>query len=183
MAHSHLATYLQDHRAGAVAAIGLLEHLEANPEPRLAAFATPLRLEIEGDIDTLERVMQRCDVPSSSVRKAGGWIAEKVSALKTAIDDPSDGSLRTLETIEALALGIDGKRALWLSLAASPDQAVSGADDFDRLIDRADRQRHTVELYRRVDERSSEAVCRPSPSATCSKRRIARIFLIAVLAS
>jgi hypothetical protein len=31
MAHSHLTTYLQDHRAGAAAAIGLLEHLAATP--------------------------------------------------------------------------------------------------------------------------------------------------------
>jgi hypothetical protein len=81
-----------------------------------------------------------------------------VSALKTAIDDPSDGSLRTLETIELLALGIDGKRALWHSLAALPDQSVSAAADFDRLIERADQQRQAIELHRLEAARAALAM-------------------------
>ncbi len=148
MARSHLATYLQDHRAGAVAAIGLLEHLEANPDPSVSGFATTLRADIEGDIATLESVMSRCDVTVSPVRKAAGWLTEKVAALKIAVDDQRDGALRALETFEALALGIDGKRALWLSLATSADQTVRRAGDFTRLIERANRQRQAVESHR-----------------------------------
>jgi len=38
-------------------------------------------------------------------------------------DDPSDGSLRLLEMLEAIAIAIEGKRALWTAMAAAAETA------------------------------------------------------------
>src|SRR3954453_19197895 len=55
MSKDHLATYLNDHAAGAVAAIDMLEHLEANHrDTELAKFAAALRKDVEADNQELE---------------------------------------------------------------------------------------------------------------------------------
>ena len=66
------------------------------------------------------------------------------------VDDPSsDGVLRRLELIEALAIGIDGKQALWRALQrATSTTPGNGSIDYDRLIARARAQRQLVETER-----------------------------------
>ena len=59
----------------------------------------------------------------SGVRKAAGWLAEKVTRIKLRWDDPADDGLRRFEALEALALGITGKLSLWRALAAVASQA------------------------------------------------------------
>ena len=50
MARTHLATYLNDHLAGSVVALEMLEHLErAHAETPVASFALWLRAEIAED--------------------------------------------------------------------------------------------------------------------------------------
>jgi hypothetical protein len=150
MSHAHLAVYLGDHRAGAVAAVSLLDQLEqAHGDKPLGRFAKDLRAEILADVRELEGLMARLDIASSVIRNAAGWLTEKAAELKVGLDDPGDGALRLLETLEALALGIDGKRALWraLSTAAERTPALS-ALDYARLGQRADTQRRVVEEHR-----------------------------------
>jgi hypothetical protein len=150
MSQAHLAVYLSDHRAGAVGAVELLNHLEqAHADTPIARFAAALRTEVEADVRELEEVMSRAGISPSVARNAGAWLTAKLAALKVRIDDPADGALRLLETLEALALGIDGKRALWTALAAVTDQvpAISGMD-YARLTQRAESQRSTVEAQR-----------------------------------
>lgn len=58
MSEAHLGVYLHDHRAGAVAAVELLDHLEqVHAATPIAAFAAALRTEIEADVRELEGVM------------------------------------------------------------------------------------------------------------------------------
>ena len=86
------------------------------------------------------------DIGSGVVRNAFGWLAQKAAELKVRLDDPEDGALRLLETLEALALGIEGKRALWESLAAAMEWAPALSSlDYARLGQRADAQRAMVE--------------------------------------
>ena len=85
----------------------------------------------------------------SRTRKVGGWLAEKVTQLKLRIDDRSAGSLRLLESLETVALGVDGKLALWMVLeAVAPSIPPLQELDFKRLISRADDQRKRLEALR-----------------------------------
>jgi hypothetical protein len=150
MSQAHLAVYLHDHRAGAAAAIELLDHLEqAHADTPIAAFAAALRLEVAADIQELEALMGRAGIGPSLVRNAGAWLSAKVAELKLRIDDSGNGSLRLLESLESLALGIDGKRALWNALSAVSDEipALRGVD-YVRLAKRAETQRSLVETQR-----------------------------------
>jgi hypothetical protein len=150
MPHDHLSAYLNDHLAGAVAAIELLEHLEhAHGGTVTARSLSQLRTEIEADRDTLESFMKRLQVRESRPRKATAWLAERLAWLKLQLDDSGHGALRLFESLEAVSLGIEGKLGLWRALAAiapwMPD--VSGLD-YETLIRRATEQRGRVEALR-----------------------------------
>jgi hypothetical protein len=150
MADKHVATYLNDHLAGSVVAVELLEHLEkAHAGTETGRFAAGLRADIEEDRRELVALMERLQVTVSSPRKAAAWLAEKVTELKLKMDDPAGGALRLLETIEAVAIGIEGKRALWLALAAASEgnPRLKGPD-YGRLEARAVEQRQRAEKVR-----------------------------------
>jgi hypothetical protein len=88
-------------------------------------------------------------VPESRPRKIAGWLTEKITQLKLLLDDGRGGPLSLLEAIEAVALGIEGKRALWYALAAAAEVTprLQGID-YDRLAQRARDQRCRIELAR-----------------------------------
>ena len=150
MADDHIATYLNDHLAGSVVAIELMENLEAAYEGKaIARFIAQLRSEVEADRKELEDLMSRLKVSESRTRKASAWLTEKFTELKLRRDDPARGDLRLFESLEALSLGIEGKRSLWLALSAAAD--VSPAlriVDYPRLIQRAEEQRRRAEAER-----------------------------------
>ena len=150
MANEHLATYLNDHLAGSVVALELLEHLESSyAGTALESFFKGLSAEITADREKLEGLMSQLEIKESRPRKASAWLTEKVTALKLLLDDPADGDLRLFESLEALSLGIEGKRGLWLALTAvaerSPQMRVR---EYQELISRAEAQRRTVEEKR-----------------------------------
>jgi hypothetical protein len=150
MSAAHLAVYLHDHRAGAAAAVELLHHLEqAHPDTAIARFAAALRIEVEADVRELEGLMSRLGIAPSLARNAGAWLTAKIAELKLRIDDPAAGALRLLESLETLALGIEGKRALWGALAAlTEENAALSATNYARLTQRAEAQRSLVEAQR-----------------------------------
>ena len=150
MADEHIATYLNDHLAGSVAALELLEHLEAaHAGTPLERFLAELRADVAADRQELEGLMDRLDIKESRTRKTSAWLAEKITELKLRLDDPAGGDLRLLESLEAVAVGIDGKRALWLALAAVAEDAPGlRLIDYQRLEKRADEQRRRVEGVR-----------------------------------
>jgi hypothetical protein len=93
--------------------------------------------------------MQEANVEPSVVRQATGWAVEKVAELKTRLDDWGDGSLHRLELLEALSLGIEGKRSLWAALqAAAGHEPELRTLDYPRLIQRAIEQRTVAEEHR-----------------------------------
>ena len=142
-----LHTYLNDHLAGSVAAIELLDRLiEQHSEDRFAKTFRDWRTEIQADQQTLRHLIQKLGAEESAMRKAGGWLAEKFSRIK--IGD-ADDSAELLQALEALALGITGKQLLWRSLAAiaSNFPALQGMD-FNELGKRARDQFERVETLR-----------------------------------
>ena len=151
MAHEHLATYLNDHLAGSVTAIELLENLQAAYAGKdLERFLADLRNDIEADREELKQFMDQLKITQSRPRKAGAWIAERFAELKMRLDDSAHGPLRLLESLEAVELGITGKLALWQALIAAAEvaPALRGALDYQRLARRATEQRERVELRR-----------------------------------
>lgn len=151
MAHSaidHLSVYLNDHLAGSTTALELLDVLHDDPKFLPRDVVVQLRTDIADDRDVLLDLMARLRIPVSDVRKAGGWLGEKLVRLKVSLDDPADGALRHLELLELLSLGIEGKRTLWASLATGSASAELGALDFAALSKRAEKQRADVERYR-----------------------------------
>src|ERR1043166_4740818 len=106
-ARDNLHTYLNDHLAGAVAAIELLDALiEHHSEDRFGKPFRDLRDEIHEDRETLRDLIRKVGASESAIRKAGAWLAEKFSRAK--IGDTGD-SAELLQALEALALGITGK--------------------------------------------------------------------------
>jgi hypothetical protein len=147
VSEQNVSTYLNDHLAGAVAAVGLLEQLEKRHagEP-VARFVAGLRADIEADRAELQALMGRLGLSESAPRKAAGWLASKATEAKLWMDDSAGGPLRLLETLEAVAVGVEGKRALWRALAAASEAnpRLRGTD-FGRLVRRAEEQRDRVE--------------------------------------
>jgi hypothetical protein len=150
MSERRLATYLNDHLAGSLAAVELLGHLEAAHRGRpVAGIAAGLRAEIEADQAELKALIAKLGAGRSVARRAAAWLAEKAAELKLAVDDPAGGALRLLESFEAVSLGIEGKRCLWLSLdAASAHNPDLRGPDYRRLVRRAEEQRAQAEAAR-----------------------------------
>jgi hypothetical protein len=150
MGYEALQTYMRDHLAGSLIGVKELERLEAGaqePEDR-QAFAA-LRQEVEEDRAVLTRLLEAVGGGSSTIREAGARVADLFTRVKLRADDPGDRRLEHFETLEALALGILGKRALWRALgAAAPRIPEFGGTDFDRLADRAQDQHGRVEIRR-----------------------------------
>jgi O-acetylhomoserine/O-acetylserine sulfhydrylase-like pyridoxal-dependent enzyme len=75
---------------------------------------------------------------------------------KLLLDDRGEGQLRVFEGLETLALGIQGKLALWRALAAVADRVpqLRGVD-FAQLQQRAVQQHQRVEDQRLQSARAA----------------------------
>lgn len=145
-----LTTYLNDHLAGSVAAIELLDHLrEFSRGTEREKLLTALQSEIQEDQMVLKGLLHELGGKESRVRKAAAWLTEKVGEAKLKLDDPGSGELRLLEALESLGLGILGKLALWRALeAARAEVPQLRKADFVRLKSRAQGQHDRVEAER-----------------------------------
>jgi hypothetical protein len=148
MSREYLSIYLNDHLAGSLTAIEILEHFETEGTDFLPVISA-LKTDIEADRNQLLTLMHRLGIAESRVRKVTGWIAEQIAEAKFESDDESRGPLRRLERLEAIAVGIDGKSALWraLNAAAETSPELRGID-YEQLWQRAQDQRTRVETLR-----------------------------------
>lgn len=147
MSRDGLITYLNDHLAGSVAALELLDHLIGLQQGTAVEHALAVvRTEVEEDQQTLQSLLREVGGKESRVRQAAAWLTEKLGEAKLRLDDPGSGELQLLEALEALALGIQGKAALWRALAAASAHLPPVRQlDFAALEARAQNQ------FRRVD--------------------------------
>jgi hypothetical protein len=142
-----LHLYLNDHLAGSVAAMEMIDNLiEQHPEDRFGKFFRELRNEIQSDQETLRDLIQKIEAEESTIRKAGAWLAEKFGRAK--FGDTED-SVELLQAVEGLALGIAGKKLLWRSLLTVEQNfpALQGMD-FGELQRGAEDQLKRVETLR-----------------------------------
>jgi len=142
-----ISVYLNDHLAGSVGALELLDHLIAQHGGEPAGpMLTSLKADIAEDQAALRELLGRFGIEERRAGKALAWLGEKVARLKLRAAGASDDALQLLEGLEALALGIQGKAALWRSLIA-----VSGTDDRLREVELAALEGRALEQFARAE--------------------------------
>jgi hypothetical protein len=145
-----LGIYLNDHLAGSVLGVELARRsLAANEGSELGAFLRALLVEIVEDRATLIQLMERLSVPRSNGKIAAAWMAERLGRLKLNGQFTGYSPLSPLVELEGLAVGIEGKRSLWLALAQirEGDQRLLDVD-LHALAERAQTQRERLEPHR-----------------------------------
>jgi hypothetical protein len=143
-----LATYLNDHLGGAQIALQLLEAMrDEHANPAFREFASTLLPEISADDRTLQAIAEKIGPGPSALKEAGGWLLEKAARLK--LGHTGSTNFELFESLEMLAMGIQGKICLWKALgAASNLDSRLREYSFEELIRRAQRQYEQVETER-----------------------------------
>jgi hypothetical protein len=135
-----LAIYLDDHRTGSSFGLELARRaLRENRGTGLGAMLERLVTEIEEDRRTLEDVMDAVGAPRSRLKAGLAVAAERAGRLKLNGRLLGYSPLSRLLELEALSLGITGKRALWRALRLVDDPRLREFD-FAALEARADDQ-------------------------------------------
>jgi len=149
MSQNPVVTYLNDHLAGGAAALDLLDHLLKHPPAGQEAELRELRSEIKEDKELLLRILEQAGGRESGVRAAAARLAGKLGHAKLLLDSPGGREFRDFEALEALALGIQGKAALWRALGLLAGKVADLAPfDFTRLEQRAQEQFQRVDRLR-----------------------------------
>lgn len=143
-----LATYLNDHLSGAQTAIQVLSAMrDHNDDERFREFAASLLPEIEADDQILRSIVEKIEPNPSAIKETSGWILEKLARLKLGHTDSAEFGM--FESLELLALGIQGKRCLWKALGrVSEVDSRLREHDFEHLLTRAIAQYGIVEAQR-----------------------------------
>src|SRR5262245_27373560 len=146
------AGYLNDHLAGAAAAIQHLDRMRSRePETELGHVLQALRLEIFQDRGVLERVISAVGGSPNPVKRAGALGAEMLASLRMQMPFLGTGSTEAtrLEELEMLSLGIEGKVLLWRALGELKASDMRLEEfDFAELESRAKGQRDRLERFR-----------------------------------
>ena len=150
LGEDRLSIYLNDHLAGATAGASLARRAAGNN--RSTGYGEVLEAiaeEIAQDRDALLDVMRRLSVGKDRLKVTLGWGAERAARLKPNGKLLGYSPLSRLEELEALALGVEGKLALWTALGRThgSDPRLRGVD-FDALVERARSQRRRLERQR-----------------------------------
>jgi len=147
---NELTNYLNDHLAGSVGALELLDRLiDTYREKPLEHFFRNLRDDVQQDQEQLKELMQKLGADESTVQKAGAWLVEKLSRAKIELSEEAEGEVGLLLALEALVLGITGKRSLWRALqSASRTVPQLARLDYAGLENRAIEQCERVEAKR-----------------------------------
>lgn len=153
MSTDTLEIYLNDHLAGATAAIQLIERMQSDhadhADDQLAKQLAQLHNEIEDDRDTLRSIVDSVEARHHRIKHAAAAVLEQLGQLKLSRAATGSVELTRLLELETLYLGVHGKRALWRALrAVAVRQPTLSTYDFDDLIDRANRQLEVLDGLR-----------------------------------
>jgi hypothetical protein len=145
-----LAVYLNDHLAGSVAALELLDALAGRVHGTpVEQMLRTVRVEVAADQDVLRAVLDQAGGDESRLKQAAAWLSEKLGQAKLAVAGHRHPELDVLEGLESLALGIQGKAALWRALGAvAAENPRLASFQFSSLEARARTQYDQVEQAR-----------------------------------
>ena len=150
-----LAIYLNDHLGGSAAGRARCRHAAQRYRgSELGEFLAGLLAEIEEDRATLLRLIARVGARPSRVKQALGVAVERVGRLKPNGQPGGRSPLTPFVELEALSLGVEGKRLLWEALDGLADPRLSEFD-FVALGERATAQRAGIEQHRLATARNA----------------------------
>ena len=157
MNSKNLTAYLQEHAAGALAGLDLLEHLiSSHAGTSDEDFFRQLLADVTQDKGALDEILARFDSSESIVLNTMSRLGERLARAKFLLAGPGQGDLGRLEAVEMVSIGIEGKRLLWLSLQAVALPVWQDVD-FVTLISRAVNQRERIEDRRLTAARGAFA--------------------------
>ena len=140
-----LELYLNDHLAGAAAGVDLIRRISEQTEGSL----DDLVADIEADETFLEDLIKSLDLREHSVKQAVSSVIEKLGQLKMNRVVSGNAKLALLLEMEAMSMGIEGKRGLWQSLRiVAPSVPELAGLDLDTMVLRAEDQRDRLQKYR-----------------------------------
>jgi hypothetical protein len=143
-----LIAYLRDHLSGADMAIRVVHRLSVTYQcTEQGTLFRRLSQELEEDRSVVRSLLTRLGASGRSMKRVASSASGAVLSV-TAGGEPGDLSL--LRTLEALSIGVQGKRCLWRAL-----QNLSGVPTFDavsfvELEAKAVRQWEAIEYRRRA---------------------------------
>jgi len=144
-----LIAYLNDHLSGSDVAIRVVHRLGSTHEgTEEGTLFRRLSKEFEEDRSVVGTLLTRLGASGRSVKRAAGYASGALLSM-TAGGEPGDLSL--LRTLEALAVGVQGKRCMWRALQ-NPRTVPSTVHEmnFVELEAKAVRQWEAIEERRRV---------------------------------
>jgi phage terminase Nu1 subunit (DNA packaging protein) len=144
-----LGAYLNDHLAGSVGAVEMVERaIVENADNRLGRRLAEILEEIKKDQAVLQDLIERLGAKEDRLKKAGAWLAEKAGRVKLGGTGESS-ELARLEVLEILGIGMQGRLALWRALRVVQERypAIQNLD-LDLLEKRAVGQHDRVEEWR-----------------------------------
>jgi hypothetical protein len=143
-----LFVYINDHIAGSVAALELIDHLiETYAGQPLESFLIDLRRDVQADQEVLKQLLGNAEQEESFPRKLAAWVTERFARSKIKLAGEQIGGLGLIQAFEILALGIRGKQLLWRALATSSWRSLQDVD-LARLEQRAIEQQERLEENR-----------------------------------
>src|SRR5262249_43026875 len=116
---------------------------------------------IDQDRQTLIEVMEALDLTRNPVKTATAWVTEKAHRLRFGGTTSGDRELGNFLALEAISLGVQARRSLWMVLRdIAPGFPELASFDSARMAERAEAQRRTLEVekmraaYRALDVRA-----------------------------
>jgi hypothetical protein len=139
--------YLREHLAGARVATAIVDQLRAtHPGTSVAALAARLFDELHDEQNVLISLLADCGASPRAFKPAAGDVAG--AAVKDAAGgSPGDPGL--FRTLEALAIGVQGKRCLWRALQVLPGAPAPDGRTFVDLEAQALDQWDAIDRCRR----------------------------------
>jgi hypothetical protein len=145
-----LGIYLNDHLAGATGGVELARRVaRSSLVPVDVGLLQQLAAEIAADREALLKMMAVLGVPVRGYKHYAAWIGEKAGRLKLNGYLLTRSPLSSLEELELLRLGVEGKAAGWRTLRtlAESDSRLD-VGRLDELISGARRQADLLEDLR-----------------------------------
>ena len=140
MNEKRFASYLNDHLGGSEAALKITERLvEQHGEDEIGAYMRTLKVEIEEGRAAIRTALDILGEDESVLARSVGAVGGMLTWLRDAA--PVGSAPTLLEDLEALAIGVWGKRLLWGTLArASTYDPRLAVLDADRLAAQAEEE-------------------------------------------
>lgn len=145
-----LGIYLNDHLAGATGGAELARRIASSQRSTPAGIILgQLARDIDQDRTALISIMKTLGVPVRRYKAGLGWVGEKIGRLKLNGHLSTRSPLSSLEELEVMRLGAEGKAAGWRTLRALADSDHRvDAGQLDELLDRARSQVEILENLR-----------------------------------